>query len=68
MTTLKEYVRERAEIAEKTCMTGDFNAMSWLDLELEETPWVFDEFFDTPWAELSENEQPERLAAIRSVL
>lgn len=68
MATLKEQVREAARIAEKQCQYEDFNAMSWLDLTLEENPEFFDSFFDTTWAELPENEQQERTITIRKVL
>ncbi|MCP3889509.1 MAG: hypothetical protein GY702_11660 [Desulfobulbaceae bacterium] len=49
-------------------MNEDFNAMSWLDLLLEENPESFDVFFDKAWADLSENEMLERNVAIRKVL
>jgi 4-oxalocrotonate tautomerase len=49
-------------------MPGDFNAMSWLDLALEEDPQFFDDFFDTAWNELSEEERKERTISIRKVL
>lgn len=68
MATLKEQVREAARIAEAQCMPEDFNAMSWLDLTLEENPESFDSFFDTTWNDLSENERQERTIAIRRVL
>ncbi len=68
MATLKEQIREAARDAEEQCMGGDFNAMSWLDLALEENPESFDVLFDTTWSELSENERQERDMAIRKVL
>lgn len=68
MVTLKEQIREAARDAEEQCMGGDFNAMSWLDLVLEENPESFDILFDTTWSELSENERQERDMAIRKVL
>lgn len=68
ITTLKEQIREAARIAEKTHPNDDFNAMSWLDLELEDSPESFDGFFDKAWNELSENEKGQRIIAIRSVL
>ncbi len=68
MATLKEQVREAARIAEEQCQYEDFNAMSWLDLTLEENPEFFDSFFDTTWDELPENEQQERTISIRKVL
>jgi len=68
VATLKEQIREAARDAEEQCMGGDFNAMSWLDLALEENPESFDILFDTTWSELSENERQERDMAIRKVL
>lgn len=68
MTELMKQVREAAKVAEETCMTGDFNAMSWLDLVLEENPDSFDCFFDTNWSELSDIEQQDRMITIRKVL
>jgi len=68
VATLKEQIREAARIAEEQCMGDDFNAMSWLDLALEENPESFDILFDTTWSELSENERQERDIAIRKVL
>lgn len=67
-TLLMKQVREAAQVAEKTYESDDFNAMSWLDLELEDNPGSFDDFFDRAWDDLSAAEQEERLAAIRSVL
>ena len=68
VATLKEQIREAARIAEEQCMGGDFNAMSWLDLELEENPESFDILFNTTWSELSEKERQERDNSIRKVL
>ncbi len=68
MTSLMEHVREAARIAEKEDISGNFNAMSWLDLELEDNPESFDGFFDTPWNELSDAEREKRAGAIRRVL
>lgn len=68
MTKLKEQIREAARVAEEMCMHGDFNAMTWLDLALEDNPESFDCFFDTTWSELSENERNQRAYAIREVL
>lgn len=66
---LMAYVREAAAQAAARDTSGDFfNAMSWLDQELEDNPGAFDRFFDKPWAELSEAEQVERMAAVRQVL
>jgi 4-oxalocrotonate tautomerase len=68
MTILKEQIREAARLAEAVSMPGDFNAMSWLDLTLEDDPQFFDAFFDIAWAELSEEERKERAKSIRKVL
>lgn len=68
MATLKDQVREAARIAEEQSMDEKFNAMTWLDLLLEETPQYFDSLFDKPWDTLSENEQQERAVAVRRVL
>ena len=68
LATLKEQIREAARIAEQQCMEEVFDAMSWLDLALEENPESFDALFDTTWDELSGNERQERAAAIRKVL
>lgn len=68
MTNLKEHVREAAGVAEKECQDDDFNAMTWLDLILEENPGFFDSCFDTAWDQLSEDERMERTVAIRRVL
>ena len=68
MATLKEQVREAARVAKEQNVNDDFNAMSWLDLILEENPESFDVFFSKAWTELSEDEMLERNAAIRKVL
>ena len=68
MTKLQEQIRESAKVAEEMCMHGDFNAMTWLDLLLEENPESFDCYFDTTWAELSENDRNGRINAIRAAL
>lgn len=68
MASLKEQIREAARGAEEMCRTGDFNAMSWLDLMLEDNPECFDCFFATTWDELSENQRMERMSIIRKVL
>ena len=68
MKTLTEQIREAARLAEEMCLSGDFNAMSWLDLLLEENPGYFDSLFATPWDELSENQRMERMRSIRKVL
>jgi len=68
LATLKEQIREAARIAEEQCMHEAFDAMSWLDLALDENPESFDVFFDTTWDELSEIERQERTIVIRKVL
>lgn len=68
MATLKEQIREAARIAEEQCMQEEFDAMSWLDLALEENPESFDVLFGTTWSQLSEEERQERNIAIRRVL
>jgi 4-oxalocrotonate tautomerase len=68
VATLKEQIREAARVAEQEDISGDFNAMSWLDVLLEDNPESFDSLFDTGWAELSEDKRMERAAAIREVL
>jgi 4-oxalocrotonate tautomerase len=65
---LMEHIRGAAGIAEKQDTTGNFNAMSWLDLELEDNPESFDSFFDAPWHELSEADREKRRMAVRRVL
>jgi len=65
---LMEFTRGAAETAEKEDTAGNFNAMSWLDLELEDNPGLFDDFFDTPWDDLSDAEKEKRSADIRKVL
>ena len=68
MATLQEQVREAAGVAKEQSVDEGFNAMSWLDLVLEENPESFDVLFDKAWAELSEDEMVERNATIRKVL
>jgi 4-oxalocrotonate tautomerase len=65
---LMDQVRAAAEIAQNSDVSGQFNAMSWLDEQLEDTPDSFDHFFDTPWHELSDAQRDKRAMAIRSVL
>ncbi len=67
-TGLMEHVRAACLVAHKEDTTGDFNPMSWLDLELEDHPDSFDSFFDIPWENLSEPQRAERAMAIRMVL
>lgn len=68
VATFKEQIREAARVAEETSMSDDFNAMSWLDLLLEDNPETFDCFFDTNWNELSDDQRTERARAIRRIL
>jgi len=68
MTDLKEYVKKSAAYAQESCLTDDFNAMTWLDLELEDNPDSFDCCFEKAWTELNETERGERMIAIRRVL
>lgn len=68
MTTLQEQVREAARLAEEQSSDGEFNAMSWLDLTLEDNPQFFDGLFGTSWDQLSEDERYERIVSIRRVL
>ncbi len=68
MATLKEQIRAAAKTAEDSCMTGDFNGMSWIEDMFENNPEFFDGLFETPWANLSETEQYERMKTIRQVL
>lgn len=68
MATLKEQIREAARIAKETSAPDEFNAMSWLDLLLEDNPESFDSLFGRTWNELSEEERAERAASIRDVL
>lgn len=63
-----EHVRDVSAVAEKEDTSGNFNAMIWLDLELEDNPESFDGFFDTHWNELSDAEREKRTIAIRRVL
>lgn len=65
---LKEQIREAARAAEKQDGSGEFNPMSWLDLELENNPGSFDRFFDRIWDELTAQEQVQRTIAIRRAL
>ncbi|MCP4672739.1 MAG: 4-oxalocrotonate tautomerase [Desulfobacula sp.] len=68
IVNLMEHLREAVKIAKKEDTSGSFNAMSWLDLRLEDNPESFDGFFDTPWDELSDVEREKRTFAIRRVL
>jgi 4-oxalocrotonate tautomerase len=68
VATLKEQIQEAAMVAEEVDMSDDFNAMSWLDLLIEESPETFDSLFDTTWNELSDKQRLERATALREVL
>lgn len=65
---LMAYVRQASELGQTQDETGYFNAMSWLDLELEDNPHQFDSFFATPWNDLSDSDKQKRAAEIRRVL
>ncbi len=66
--SLMEYIRKSANSAEKEDTSGDFNAMSWLDLELEDNHNSFDIFFDVPWNGLTDAEKESRAIEIRRLL
>ncbi len=66
--SLMENVREAARLAQKEDTSGHFDAMSWLDMELEDNPGSFDHCFDTQWHTLSDDEKNLRASSIRSVL
>lgn len=68
VSDLQEFVRSSAAAAEQDDGQGYFNAMSWLDLMLEDHPHMFDEFFTTPWHELNDNDKQLRTIQIRRVL
>ncbi len=65
---LMDQVRAATELAQNSDSTGQFNAMDWLDGELEDNPGSFDSFFDTPWIELSDDQKYKRAMDIRKVL
>lgn len=65
---LMEYVRNAALLAQQEDASDYFSPMSWMDLQLEDNPEIFDPYFDTPWHELSDDEKGERAMAIRRVL
>jgi len=67
-SNLMDNVREAARIAQKEDTSGHFNPMSWLDMALEDNPEIFDEFFDIPWNELSDEQKEKRSVSIRRVL
>jgi len=67
-SSLMESVRKAASNAANEDTSGYFNAMSWLDLELEDNPNSFDSFFDIPWNELTDKEKETRAIEIRSFL
>jgi acyl-CoA thioesterase len=66
--SLMKYVRQAASRAEMQDTSGNFNAMSWLEIELEDNPNSFDVFFDVPWNELADAEKATRAIEIRRVL
>ena len=65
---LMDYVRGAAQTAGKEDTTGNFNPMSWLDIELEENAHGFDPYFEKTWDTLSDEEKGKRAAAIRRAL
>ena len=65
---LMDQVRAAAQIAQNADTSGQFNAMSWLEEQLGDSPGSFDHLFDTPWHELSDDQKDKRAMAIRSVL
>ncbi len=67
-TNLMESVRQAANSAEKEDTSGCFNAMSWLELELEDNPNSFDSFFNVSWNKLTDTEKETRSIEIRSFL
>ena len=66
--SLMAQVRAATELAQNSDTSGEFNAMTWLEEQLEDNPGSFDSFFDTPWNELSDDQKYERAIAIRKVL
>lgn len=66
--SLMNQVRAAAEIAQHSDTSDQFNAMSWLDEQLEDNPGLFNNFFDTPWHELSDEQKYKRARDIRMVL
>lgn len=66
--SLQDFVRSSAAAAEQNESQGNFNAMSWLDLMLEDHPHMFDEFFDKNWHVLTDKEKQQRTAEIRKAL
>ena len=68
MNRLQEMVRQAVLAAQSTYGEDQFDAMSWLDLELEDNPQSFDACFEISWDLLSEEEKGERAKMIRSVL
>jgi 4-oxalocrotonate tautomerase len=65
---LMNQVREAVEIAQNSDTSGQFNAMSWLDEQLEDNPDSFDSSFDTPWNNLSDDQKYKRAMDIRRLL
>lgn len=68
ISDLQQFVRSSAAAAEQDESQGGFNAMSWLDLMLEDHPHMFDEVFDKPWDGLNDSEKHLRTLQIRKVL
>ncbi len=67
-TNLMDQVREAAELAQNADTSGNFNAMSWLEEQLEDSPDSFDRFFDIPWNKLPDDQKHSRAMEIRRVL
>ncbi len=65
---LTDQIRAAAEHAQNSDTSGDFNAMTWLEEQLEDNPDSFDGFFDTSWNELSDDQRSKRAMDIRRVL
>ena len=68
ISSLMDHVRNAAKLAEKEDLSDNFDAMSWLDLELEDNPESFDSFFDILWNELTGSERERRNVEIRRLL
>lgn len=65
---LQEAVRNAAQMAEMENQDDSFDAMSWLDGILEDTPHSFDYLFEKPWSDLTDSEKNQRAMEIRTVL
>jgi acyl-CoA thioesterase len=68
ISSLMDHVRNAAKLAAEEDSSDIFNAMSWLDLELEDHPESFDRFFDIPWNELTDSQRERRNMEIRRLL